>query len=198
MGPYVLRRLTLTVPVLIGVATLVFSLIHLVPGDPAQAMLGESAAPADVAALRARLGLDRPLYVQYGTFVAGLARGDLGTSFRTNTPVVGLIAERMPATAELALAAMAVALVFALPLGIMAAVWKGSWIDHSAMTLALVGISVPNFWLGPLLAILFSVQLGVLPVSGRGTPLHLVLPAITLGAALAAILARMTTRRLSS
>ena len=192
MGPYVLRRLTLTVPVLIGVATLVFSLIHLVPGDPAQAMLGESAAPADVAALRARLGLDRPLYVQYGTFVAGLARGDLGTSFRTNTPVVGLIAERMPATAELALAAMAVALVFALPLGIMAAVWKGSWIDHSAMTLALVGISVPNFWLGPLLAILFSVQLGVLPVSGRGTPLHLVLPAITLGAALAAILARMT------
>jgi ABC-type dipeptide/oligopeptide/nickel transport system permease component len=192
MGAYLLRRLALTVPVLIGVATLVFSLIHLVPGDPAQAMLGEGAAPADVAALRTRLGLDRPLYVQYGTFVAGLARGDLGTSFRTNTPVAGMIAERMAATAELAVAAMIVALGLAIPLGIVAAVRKGSWIDHGAMTLALVGISVPNFWLGPLLAILFAVEWNLLPVSGRGTPLHLVLPAVTLGAALAAILARMT------
>jgi len=192
MGSYLLRRLLHTVPVLIGVATLVFSLIHLVPGDPAQAMLGEGAAPADVTALRSRLGLDRPLYVQYGTFVAGLARGDLGTSFRTNTPVARLIAERMPATAELALAAMAVALGLAIPLGIVAAVRKGTWVDHAAMTLALVGISVPNFWLGPLLAILFAVQWSLLPVSGRGTPLHLVLPAVTLGAALAAIIARMT------
>jgi len=192
MGAYLLRRLALTVPVLIGVATLVFSLIHLVPGDPAQAMLGEGAAPADVAALRTRLGLDRPLYVQYGTFVAGLARGDLGTSFRTNTPVARMIAERMPATAELAVAAMIMALGLAIPLGIVAAVRKGSWIDHGAMTLALVGISVPNFWLGPLLAILFAVEWNLLPVSGRGTPLHLVLPAVTLGAALAAILARMT------
>ncbi|HEX7484603.1 MAG TPA: nickel ABC transporter permease [Vicinamibacterales bacterium] len=192
MGAYFLRRLLHTVPVLIGVATLVFSLIHLVPGDPAQAMLGEGAAPADVASLRTRLGLDRPLYVQYGSFVAGLAHGDLGTSFRTNTPVGTLIAERMPATAELAFAAMLVALGLAIPLGIIAAVRKGSWIDHAAMTLALIGISVPNFWLGPLLAILFAVQWNLLPVSGRGTPLHLVLPAVTLGAALAAILARMT------
>ncbi len=192
MGSYLLRRLLLTVPVLIGVATLVFSLIHLVPGDPAQAMLGEGAAPADVTALRTRLGLDRPLLAQYGTFVAGLARGDLGTSFRTNTPVATLIAERMPATAELATAAMLVALGLAVPLGILAAVRKGTWVDHVAMTLALVGISVPNFWLGPLLAILFAVEWSLLPVSGRGTPLHLVLPAVTLGAALAAILARMT------
>jgi peptide/nickel transport system permease protein len=164
MGSYLLRRLLLTVPVLIGVATLVFSLIHLVPGDPAQAMLGEGAASADVAALHTRLGLDRPLYVQYGTFVIGLAHGDLGTSFRTNTPVARLIAERMLATAELAIAAMLVALCLAIPLGILAAVRKGTWVDHAAMTLALVGISVPNFWLGPLLAILFAVQWSLLPV----------------------------------
>lgn len=192
MGRYLVRRLLLTVPVLAGVVTLVFSLIHLVPGDPAQAMLGEGAAPADVTALRARLGLDRPLLAQYGSYVGGLARGDLGTSFRTNTPVARLIAERMPATAELAIAAMLVALGFAIPLGVLAAVRKGTWVDHAAMTLALVGISVPNFWLGPVLAIVFAVQWSVLPVSGRGTALHLVLPAVTLGAALAAILARMT------
>ncbi len=192
MGSYILRRLALTVPVLIGVATLVFSLIHLVPGDPAQAMLGEGAAPADVVALRAKLGLDRPLYLQYATFASGLVHGDLGTSFRTNTPVAAMIAERMPATAELAFAAMLVALLIAIPLGIVAAVRKGTWLDHAAMTLSLVGISVPNFWLGPLLAILFAVRWGWLPVSGRGTAAHLVLPAVTLGAALAAILARMT------
>jgi peptide/nickel transport system permease protein len=192
MASYILRRLALTVPVLVGVATLVFSLIHLVPGDPAQAMLGEGAASGDVAALRTRLGLDQPLYRQYATFVVGLAHGDLGTSFRTNTPVARMIGERMPATAELALAAMLAALAFSIPLGILAAVKKGTWVDHAAMTISLVGISVPNFWLGPLLAILFSVQWSLLPVSGRGTLLHLVLPAVTLGAALAAILTRMT------
>jgi peptide/nickel transport system permease protein len=192
MVRYLLRRLLLTVPVLLGVATLVFSLIHFVPGDPAQAMLGEGASPGEVSALRARLGLDRPLYEQYGLFLRGVAHGDLGVSLRTNRPVVASIAERVPATFELALAAMLVALVVALPLGIAAAVWRGSAIDHAAMTFALVGISVPNFWLGPLLAIVFSVQFGWLPVSGRGTLAHLVLPAITLGAALAAILARMT------
>jgi ABC-type dipeptide/oligopeptide/nickel transport system permease component len=192
MARYLVRRLLLTVPVLIGVATLVFSLIHLVPGDPAQAMLGEGATPGDVVALRTRLGLDRPLYVQYGAFVTGLVHGDLGTSFRTNTPVASLIAERLPATAELAVVAMLVALAVAIPLGVIAAVRKGTWIDHAAMTLALVGISVPNFWLGPLLAILFAVHWSLLPVSGRGSLAHLVLPAVTLGAALAAILARMT------
>ena len=192
MHKYLIRRLLLTIPVLLGVATLVFSLIHFIPGDPAQAMLGEGAAPEDVAQLRERLGLDRPLLVQYGSFLKGLTRGDLGVSLRNDQPVTQQILERMPATAELALASMAVAVVIALPLGIIAAVWRGTAIDHSAMTLSLVGISVPNFWLGPLLAIVFAVELGWLPVGGRGTLAHLVLPALTLGAALAAILARMT------
>lgn len=182
----------LTIPVLIGVATLVFSLIHLVPGDPVQAMLGESASPQDVAQLRTKLGLDRPLLQQYGSFAAGVVRGDLGTSLRTNQPVTDIILERMPATMELAVSAMVVAILFAIPLGIIAAVGKGTHVDHAATTVALVGISMPTFWLGPLLAIVFSVWLGWFPVSGRGTVANLVLPAITLGAPLAAILARMT------
>jgi len=189
---FLVRRLLLTIPVLIGVATLVFSLIHLVPGDPVQAMLGESASPQDVAQLRTKLGLDRPLYEQYAAFAAGVARGDLGTSLRTNQPVTTVIFERMPATMELAFAAMVVAILIAIPLGIIAAVRKGTRVDHAAMTLALVGISMPTFWLGPLLAIVFSVWLGWFPVSGRGTMANLVLPAVTLGAPLAAILARMT------
>lgn len=192
MTRYFARRLLLTVPVLLGVATLVFSLIHLVPGDPVQSMLGEAASPQEVADLRARLGLDRPLYAQYGTFLAGLTRGDLGTSLRTNQPVAATIRERIPATFELAFAAMAVAVALAIPLGIVAAVYAGGPIDLAATTLALVGISIPNFWLGPLMAIIFSVVLGWLPVSGRGGAAYLVLPAVTLGAPLAAVLARMT------
>jgi ABC-type dipeptide/oligopeptide/nickel transport system permease component len=192
MARYLVRRLILTIPVLLGVATLVFALIHLVPGDPAQAMLGEGAAQEEIASLRTALGLDRPLLTQYGSFLAGLTRGDLGRSFRYNTPVTQQIREKLPNTALLAMAAMAVAIVFAIPLGIIAAVYRGRAPDHVAMTIALAGISMPNFWLGPLMAILFAVYLGWLPVSGTGTPAHLVLPAVTLGAALSAILARMT------
>lgn len=189
---FIVRRLLLTIPVLLGVATLVFSLIHLVPGDPVQAMLGDSATPQDVADVRARLGLDRPLPVQYGAFLSNVSRGNLGTSLRTNQLVASVIAERMPATFELAFAAMAVATAIALPLGIVAAVRAGTLTDYGATTLALVGISIPNFWLGPLMAIVFSISLGWLPVSGRGSAAHLILPAITLGAPLAAVLARMT------
>jgi peptide/nickel transport system permease protein len=189
---FLLRRLLLTIPVLLGVATLVFSLIHLVPGDPVQAMLGDSASAQDIADMRRTLGLDRPLYLQYASFLAGIARGDLGTSLRTSEPVTRIIIERMPATFELGAAAIGLALVIAIPLGIVAAVGAGTGVDYAATTLALVGISVPNFWLGPLLAIVFAVSLGWLPVSGSGTPAHLVLPAITLGAPLGAVLARMT------
>jgi ABC-type dipeptide/oligopeptide/nickel transport system permease component len=189
---YTLRRLLMAIPVVLGVATLVFSLIHLVPGDPAQAMLGETASASDVADLRAALGLDRPLLVQYGHYMAGLAVGDLGTSFRFRTPVAAEIAQRLGPTAELAAAAIAVAIVVAIPLGMVGALFRGRAMDQAATILALAGVSMPNFWLGPLMAILFAVALGWLPVSGRGTWAHLVLPAVTLGAALAAILARMT------
>ena len=189
---YLVRRILLTIPVLLGVATLVFSLIHLVPGDPAQAMLGDGASPQDIAELRTSLGLDRPLLEQYITFLRHAITGDLGQSFRTGQPVTAMIFERMPATAELAIAAMIVAVLIAIPLGVVAAVWRGTAVDYGAMTFALAGVSIPNFWLGPLLAIVFAVELGWLPVSGRGTLAHLILPAVSLGLALAAILARMT------
>ena len=192
MTRFLIRRLLLTIPVIVGVATLVFSLIHLVPGDPVRAMLGDSASQSDIAEMRARLGLDRPLYIQYGHFMKGAVMGDLGTSLRTNQPVATLILDRIPATFELALASMVASLVIAVPLGIIAAVKRGTAVDHAATTLALIGMSIPNFWLGPLLAIVFSVELGWLPVSGRGSFANLVLPAITLGAPLAAITARMT------
>ncbi len=186
------RRLLLTIPVLLGVATLVFALIHLIPGDPVRTMLGDSATEESVIELRGRLGLDRPLYQQYAIYLKDLARGDLGTSLRTSEPVASAIASRMPATLELAAASMLVAIVIAIPLGILAAVGKGTFVDHLATTLALIGISMPAVWLGPLLAIIFAVELGWLPVSGRGTFAQLVLPALTLGAPLAAVLARMT------
>jgi ABC-type dipeptide/oligopeptide/nickel transport system permease component len=178
--------------VLLGVASLVFALIHLVPGDPAVAMLGDSASPSDVADLHARLGLDQPLLTQYGHFLTGLIHGDLGTSFRYGTPVAHEIAQRLGRTTELALAAMLVAIAAAVPLGVLAALYRGRAIDQAAMAASLAGISIPNFWLGPLVAIVFAVELGWLPVSGTGSWRNLVLPAVTLGAALAAILARMT------
>ncbi|MGH6884943.1 MAG: nickel ABC transporter permease, partial [Geminicoccales bacterium] len=174
------------------VATLVFLLIHLVPGDPARAMLGDAASQEEIDRLRDALGLNELLLVQYKSFLTGLVQGDLGSSLRYGSPVTQEIRGRLFRTFQLAFAAMFVAMLIAIPLGILAAVFRGTAIDHAAMTLALVGISMPNFWLGPLLAILFAVYLGWLPVAGTGSLAHLVLPAVTLGAALAAILARMT------
>tara|TARA_B100001123_G_scaffold449981_1_gene617850 strand:- start:556 stop:1476 length:921 start_codon:yes stop_codon:yes gene_type:complete len=189
---YLVRRLLLVIPVLLGVATLVFSLIHVIPGDPAQTILGDTGSQEEVEVLRQQLGLDRPIIEQYLTFLGDFVQGDLGTSLRTNQPVTAMIAERIPATLELALASMICAVMFAIPLGVAAAVWRGTVIDYSAMTLALIAVSIPNFWLGPLLALIFGVELGWLPVSGRGTLAHLIMPAVSLGTGLAAILARMT------
>lgn len=177
--------------VMFGVATLVFLLIHLVPGDPVEVMLGESARPADREALRAALGLDQPVLAQLGQYYAQLARLDLGLSLHSREPITQIIAERLPATAELALAALLCAIALAVPLGIIAAVYKDRIADYTAMGFSLLGVSIPNFWLGPMLILAFSVYLGWLPVSGRDSPGALVLPAITLGTAMAAILSRM-------
>ncbi|NBC12375.1 MAG: ABC transporter permease subunit [Gammaproteobacteria bacterium] len=187
----VLTRLASALVVVLGVCTLVFALIHLVPGDPVEAMLGERAQAADRAALRAALGLDRPLWEQYRSYLGDLLRLDLGASFLDQRPVTAILAERLPATLRLAAAALGIALVVALPLGVLAARYRGSAVDSAAMTLSLLGISIPNFWLGPLLILVFSLWLGWTPVSGDQAPLGIVLPALTLGTALAAILARM-------
>ncbi|BCO30413.1 peptide ABC transporter permease [Thiohalobacter sp. COW1] len=185
------RRLLSTAVVVLGVVVLVFLLIHLIPGDPVDVMLGEAATAADREALRHQLGLDRPLTAQLGDYLGGLARGDLGQSLQQRRPIVELLAERIPATLELALAALAFTLVLALPLGLLAAVRRNSGWDRGAMAFSLLGVSIPNFWLGPLLILLFAVGLGWLPVSGRDAPGALILPALTLGLSLAAVLSRM-------
>ena len=192
MRRYLLRRLLLLIPVLWGVATLVFAVTNILPGDPVDLMLGETARPAQREVLRKALGLDRPLSVQYMDYLGGLLRGDLGTSLHKKRPVARMLAERIPASAELTLAALAIALLIALPLGVLAARRAGTALDLGAGALAVLGASVPVFWLGPLLIIFFSIDLGWLPVSGRTGPLSLILPAATLGTALSAILMRMT------
>lgn len=173
------------------VGTLVFFLIHLVPGDPVAVMLGDWASPADENALRAQLGLDQPILTQYSQYLIGLTHLDFGQSLFFQQPVSELIAERFPMTLKLAVMALLVAVLISFPLGIWAALRAGRWPDHVAMTVSLVGVSIPNFWLGPMLIMLFSLSLGWFPVSGAEQPFAWVLPAITLGTALAAILARM-------
>ncbi len=189
---YVVERLLWTGPILLGVLTLVFFLIHLIPGDPVDLMLGEQALAADRTALREALGLEQPVGVQYVLYLGRTVTGDLGQSFQTRRPVVALIAERLPATMELMLGAMVIAVALALPLGILAALYHGRWLDQLASGIAVLGVAIPNFWLGPMLILLFAIQLDWLPVNERGTLAHLVLPAITLGTALAALLSRMT------
>ncbi len=192
MVTYTLRRLALTVPTVLGVVVVVWLLIHLMPGDPVEVMLGETAARADRDTLRAQLGLNRPLAEQFSTYITGLASGDLGTSIHSRRPVAAVVAERLPATIMLTLAALAVAIAIALPAGIISAVRRGGATDRIALTASLAGVAIPNFWLGPMLIILFSLRLGWLPVAGSGTPAHLVLPALTLGIGAAGILTRMT------
>ena len=188
---YVGQRLLYALPVIFIVISLVFFLIHLVPGDPVQQMLGEGARAADVEQMRRDLGLDLPLAEQYGRYLKGLLRGNLGYSFRFNSPVAEVILSRYPATLELTIAALCVALLIAIHGGVQAAVHRGRWPDRCLGFFSLLGLSFPNFALGPVLILIFAVYLGWLPVSGSGTFAHLILPAFTLGAALAAILTRM-------
>jgi peptide/nickel transport system permease protein len=180
------------IPITLGILTLIFSLIHLIPGDPAAAIAGEGARPEDIAQVRKVLGLDQPLWKQYVTYLGKVAHGDLGRSFRTNEKVSKEILARYPATIQLAFGAMIVALLVAFPLGIISAIHRNSWIDNVARFFALIGVSMPSFWFGPLLIIAFAINHEWFPVSGREQGLRsLVLPSVTMGLALAAILTRM-------
>ncbi len=220
MARYLLRRLALTIPILLGVSLLVFLMLHSAGGDPAQSILGARADPESIAELRQELGLDRPLLVQYVAFLSGAVRGDFGRSYRSNTPVITEIAARFPATIELAIAAMAIAVVTGVVFGTLAAVRRHSLLDYVSSTVVLLGVSIPTFWLGLILIIIFGLWLRWLPISGRVDPRlgadpslpfltltsvlhgnwavakdalrHLILPALTLAAWPAAIVARMT------
>lgn len=197
MSGYILKRLAQIVPLALLVATLVFSLVHLTPGDPVEMMLGEGAQRSEVDRLRSELGLDRPLLEQYLSFMGGLVRADLGDSLHFGQPVVDVLWRHYPATLELAVASLLVALLVALPLGIVAAVRRDGAMDHLSRFFALLGVSIPNFWLGPVLILVFSIHLGLFPVSGRSGWASLVLPAITLGTALAGLLTRMVRSSLA-
>jgi peptide/nickel transport system permease protein len=188
---FLIRRVLLTIPVVWVVVTLVFAFIHIVPGDPVAQMLGEGAAVTEVERLRTELGLDRPILEQYVSYMGGVLVGDLGVSFRNQQPVTEAITARYPATMQLAAAAIVFSLLLAVPLGVIAAVRRRSLTDRSIGLFTLLGVSLPNFALGPLLILFFSIELGWLPVSGRETWWHLILPAVTLGGAMAAIATRM-------
>jgi len=191
MTRFVGFRILLALPALWLILTVVFLLAHIVPGDPVQQMLGEGARAEDLQQLRHALGLDQPLAVQYGRYLSGVMRGNLGESFRFQQPVLRVVASHYPATLELAVVALFVCAAIGIPAGMLAAQRRGRATDHAIGVFTLFGLSVPNFALGPVLILIFSVILGWLPVSGRGGISHLILPAITLGAALAAILTRM-------
>ena len=190
---WILRRILAVVPVLFGVTLAVFSMLFLVPGDPVKMMLAEFVTnPDQVEQMRAQLHLDEPILKQYGRFVAGAVRGDLGTSIRSRRPVATEIGENLASTGQLALAAMLVAIALGVPLGLLAALARNSWLDVASMGAALLGVSMPSFWLGLLLIFAFSLQLGWFPATGGGSLAQLVLPSVTLGSIAAAIIARLT------
>ena len=220
MGAYAIKRFLTIVPVLIGISLIVFSFIHLIPGDPAVAMLGERATPQSVAEVRAQLGLDRPLYTQYFLYVGKVLRGDLGASILRGDPVLRDLVRRFPATVELATSAILIAILVGVPMGIISAVWRNSLVDGASRLIALTGVSMPIFWLGLMLAWFFGVVLGWLPTGFRlGTEVtlapvtnfyildsllarnpaalasslrHLILPAVALSTIPMAVIARMT------
>lgn len=188
---YISTRLLYTIPVLWLVVSVVFLLIHLVPGDPIQQMLGEGATASDIQSLRHAYGLDMPIGQQYVNYWRGVLHGDLGRSLRLDQSVTRIIAQHYPWTLQLTIAAMIVALLISIPAGVRSARRRNRWDDRALSFVSLLGLSFPNFALGPILILFFSIQLALLPVSGAGTFAHLILPAITLGGSLAAILTRM-------
>jgi peptide/nickel transport system permease protein len=190
---YLARRLLAVVPVLFGVTLAVFSMLFLVPGDPVKMMLAEFVTtPDQIAQMRAQLHLDEPILKQYGRFVGNALRGDLGTSIRSRRAVATEIGENVGSTAQLALASMAVAVAIGVPLGMVAALFRSSWVDAGSMIVALLGVSMPSFWLGLLMIFAFSLHLGWFPATGGGDLWHLVLPSVTLGMIASAIIARLT------
>ena len=198
MFTFFVRRLFTLIPTLVFVSMLIFSLQQLLPGDPALVLAGEDPSPEAIAHIRAKLHLDDPLPVRYGYWIAGVLQGDLGESARTHQPVLELILQKLPVTIELALLALLIALVISIPAGIVSAVYKGSALDTGATVFALTGLSTPNFWLGIMLILLFSVELGWLPASGYVSPFEnlranlasMIMPAFVLGNAIAASLMR--------
>jgi peptide/nickel transport system permease protein len=195
MGPYILKRLGEAILVCFGISVITFLLLH-VAGDPVQLLLSIEAKAEDAAILRKSLGLDRPLYVQYGIFLKGLLQLDFGTSLFIRESAFSLVMERFPATVQLTVAGMVIALAIAVPLGVVAAIRRYSLLDNLCTALAVSGQAMPIFWLGLMLIIFFAVQLRLLPASGRGTFLHLLMPAFTLGASLAPITMRMTRSKM--
>jgi peptide/nickel transport system permease protein len=194
MTSYILRRLLATIPILLGVATIVFALMFIVPGDPARMLMGQHGDERTLASLRHEMGLDRPVYIQYARFIGKLARGDLGMSYRQKRPVAEIIRDRFPATAKLALASMLIAIIVGVGAGIIAAVKRNTVWDWLVMVFSLSGISMPVFWLGMMLVLLFASGLGWLPVGGYGRTgdlRHLVLPAVSLAAVSVGYIARM-------
>ena len=187
-----IKRLLGILPVLFGVLLLTFFLVHIVPGDPVEVMLGESATSADRIQLRADLGLDQPIYVQFGFYLNKLAHGNLGKSIRSKRLIIEILAERFPATVKLALLALSFAILLGIPLGLVAALNVKKWPDKLANFLSLLISAMPHFWMAPILIMVFALWLGLLPVSGMESSSSIVLPALTLGFGLAAILTRMT------
>lgn len=189
---FIIGRIFSAIVVIFGVSCLVFFLIHLIPGDPVEVMLGESARVEEREALRQALGLDLPLFQQFVNYYSGLVQFDLGTSLYSKQSIADKIVERLPATIQLSLVAIGIAIILAIPLGILSAAKRNSAWDQGAMFFSLFGISIPNFWLGPMLILFFSIYLGWFPVSGYEESGSIILPALTLGTGLAAILSRMT------